>query len=157
MELVKNIFFNTDKLVANSTVKISYTGWLFQNNSEKVFIHYGFGNNWDKLSEVEMNKTELGFQAEINLEGEETLNLCFRNSNNEWDNNYSNNYSFDIESAPTSLVLVDEDAIEYPRKLRKTYIWSKKIKLALYRIFRYFPKLISGNYKKEASNDDNTL
>ena len=26
MELVKNIFFNTDKLIANSTVKISYTG-----------------------------------------------------------------------------------------------------------------------------------
>ena len=26
MELVKNIFFNTDKLTQNSTVKISYTG-----------------------------------------------------------------------------------------------------------------------------------
>ena len=26
MELVKNIFFNTDKLVENSCVKISYTG-----------------------------------------------------------------------------------------------------------------------------------
>ena len=30
MELVKNIFFNTDKLIENSTVKISYTGKLFQ-------------------------------------------------------------------------------------------------------------------------------
>ena len=30
MELVKNIFFNTDKLVENSNVKISYTGDLFQ-------------------------------------------------------------------------------------------------------------------------------
>ena len=58
MELVKNIFFNTDKLIANSTVKISYTGSLFQNNSEKIFIHYGFGNNWDNLTEVEMTKTE---------------------------------------------------------------------------------------------------
>lgn len=46
MELVKNIFFNTDKLVENSNVKISYTGDLFQNNSEEVFIHYGFGLNW---------------------------------------------------------------------------------------------------------------
>ena len=34
MELVKNIFFNTDKLVANTTVKISYTGKLFQENAE---------------------------------------------------------------------------------------------------------------------------
>ena len=29
MELTKNIFFNTDKLVENSTVKISYTGKFF--------------------------------------------------------------------------------------------------------------------------------
>ena len=47
MELVKNIFFNTDKLVENSVVKISYTGKLFQDGSDEVFIHYGFGNSWD--------------------------------------------------------------------------------------------------------------
>ena len=47
MELTKNIFFNTDKLVENSKVKISYTGELFQNSSEEVSIHYGFGLNWD--------------------------------------------------------------------------------------------------------------
>ena len=52
MELTKNIFFNTDKLVANSTVKISYSGKLFQEQAEEVFIHYGFGNNWDNLSDL---------------------------------------------------------------------------------------------------------
>ena len=50
MELVKNIFFNTDKLVENTTVKISYTGKLFQDGSEEVFVHYGFGNNWNNLN-----------------------------------------------------------------------------------------------------------
>ena len=38
MELVKNIFFNTDRLVPGTKVKISYTGKFFQDNSEKVFI-----------------------------------------------------------------------------------------------------------------------
>ena len=85
MELVKNIFFNTDKLVVNSTVKISYTGELFQNESEKVYAHYGFGNNWDNLTEVEMTKSELGFQVEIELKSEEPLNLCFRNAENVWE------------------------------------------------------------------------
>ena len=33
MELVKNIFFNTDTFTSNSTVKISYTGKYFQYNS----------------------------------------------------------------------------------------------------------------------------
>ena len=72
MELTKNIFFNTDKLVENSTVKISYTGKLFQENVEKVSIHYGFGLNWENVTDTEMEKTDLGFQAEITLgEGED--------------------------------------------------------------------------------------
>ena len=47
MELVKNIFFNTDRLTANSTVKISYTGKFFSDDSKAVSIRYGFGNNWE--------------------------------------------------------------------------------------------------------------
>ena len=67
MELTKNIFFNTDKLVKNSTVKISYTGRFFEEDCDSVYIHYGFGTSWENLSEIEMDKTELGFQAEIQL------------------------------------------------------------------------------------------
>ena len=77
MELVKNIFFNTDKLIENTNVKVSYTGKLFENNSEEVYIHYGFGINWDNLNEIKMVKTELGFQAEIELTAGDTLNFCF--------------------------------------------------------------------------------
>ena len=155
MEFVKNIFFNTDKLIENSTVKISYTGKFFQDNSEKVFVHYGFGDTWENLSEIEMNKTELGFQAEILLDSCEPLNLCFKNSNNEWDNNNNSNYSFNIEPAPVGLVVLDEQPLLYPRKLRKTYLWSKKIKLAVYKIIKYFPKLISGNYSKKKQTNEN--
>ena len=35
MELAKNIFFNTDKLIENTKVKISYTGKFFQDASEE--------------------------------------------------------------------------------------------------------------------------
>ena len=154
MELVKNIFFNTDKLIENNTVKISYTGKLFQDNSEEVFAHYGFGNNWDNLNEVKMEKTELGFQAEIELNSSDTLNLCFRNSNNEWDNNDGQNYIFPIEKAELSLVVTKDKGISAPRRLRKTYLWSKKIRLAVYKIITYLPKIISGNYKSKVNNQD---
>ena len=154
MELVKNIFFNTDKLIENNTVKISYTGKLFQDDSEEVFAHYGFGNNWDNLNEVKMEKTELGFQAEIELNSSDTLNLCFRNSNNEWDNNDGQNYIFPIEKAEMSLVVTEDKGISAPRRLRKTYLWSKKIRLAIYKIITYLPKIISGNYKRKIKNED---
>ena len=151
MELVKNIFFNTDKLIQNSNVKISYTGKFFQENSEKVFIHYGFGINWDNVSEIEMEKTDLGFQSEVFLGEGETFNFCFRNNNDEWDNNDYKNYIFEIEKQPTELVVLEDEptSLGSARKLRRSYLWSKKVRLAVYKIITYFPKLISGNYKRK--------
>ena len=151
MELTKNIFFNTDKLVANTTVKISYSGKLFQNEADEVFIHYGFGLLWENVQDVKMEKTELGFQAEITLDDSDSLNFCFNDGQGNWDNNDGQNYSFAIEELPTALVLQDELEIDKPRRLRRTYIWSKKIRLAVYKIITYLPKLISGNYKRKIS------
>ena len=136
MELTKNIFFNTDKLVENSKVKISYTGDLFQNASTDVSIHYGFGANWDNVTDAKMEKTELGFQAEIELGSGETFNFCFCNENSEWDNNCGNNYVFTIEKNPVELIVLDDEPVSLgtAKKLRKSYIWSKKIRLAVYKI-----------------------
>lgn len=156
MELIKNIFFNTDKLIENSKVKISYTGTFFQNDSEKVFFHYGFGENWDNVKDVVMEKTELGFQTEVELGSGKTFNFCFFNQDGEWDNNFGNNYTFQIEKAPVELVVLDDEPVSlgHARKLRKSYIWSKKIRLAVYKIITYLPKLISGNYRKKATNQE---
>lgn len=149
MELIKNIFFNTDKLVENSKVKISYAGKLFQDNCEEVYIHYGFGLNWDNIGEIKMEKTELGFLAEVELISSETFNFCFRNAENEWDNNDGQNYIFPIEKVELALVVKEKSFLDAPRKLRKSYIWSKKVRLAVYKIITYLPKLISGNYKRK--------
>lgn len=154
MELVKNIFFNTDKLVENTSVKISYTGKLFQDNCEEVYIHYGFGLNWENLNEVKMVKSELGYQAEIELTSSDTLNFCFRDSNNVWDNNNGENYIFPIEKVELALVVQEPTTIAAPRKLRKTYLWSKKVRLAVYKIITYLPKIISGNYKRKINTDE---
>lgn len=152
MELVKNIFFNTDKLVENTCVKISYTGKLFQENSEEVYLHYGFGLNWENLNEVKMVKTELGFQAEVDLLSSDTLNFCFRDGNNVWDNNDGENYIFPIEKVELALVVKEDTSISGPRRLRRTYLWSKKVRLAVYKIITYLPKIISGNYKRKIKN-----
>ena len=155
MELTKNIFFNTDKLIENSNVKISYTGKFFQDNSEEVFIHYGFGINWDNLNEIKMEKTELGFQAEINLCEGETFNFCFKNNKDEWDNNEGKNYIFNLEKKQNELLVLEDEPVSLgsAKKLRKSYLWSKKIRLAVYKIITYFPKIISGNYKRKVSEN----
>ena len=158
MELTKNIFFNTDKLVENSKVKISYTGELFQNSSEEVSIHYGFGLNWDGVSDIKMEKTDLGFQAEIDLIEGDSFNFCFKNENDIWDNNNGQNYIFPLEKVQQELIVLDDEPVSLgsAKKLRRSYLWSKKIRLAVYKIITYFPKIISGNYyKKKVSNSEN--
>ena len=157
MELTKNIFFNTDKLVENSKVKISYIGNLFQDASSEVFIHYGFGLNWDNVNDIKMEKTDLGFQAEIELGEGDTFNFCFRNENNIWDNNNGQNYIFPLEKVSNELLVLEDEPnfLGSARKLRKSYLWSKKIRLAIYKIITYLPKIISGNYKRKISNNEN--
>ena len=154
MELTKNIFFNTDKLIENTKVKISYTGKFFQDASEEVFIHYGFGINWDNVNDIKMEKTELGFQAEIQLGEGDSFNFCFKNGNDEWDNNNGQNYIFPIEKVQAELLVLEDEPLSLgsPKKLRRSYLWSKKIRLAIYKIITYLPKLISGNYKKKSAN-----
>ena len=156
MELVKNIFFNTDKLIENSSVRISYTGKFFQDGCEKVYAHFGFGNEWNNINEIEMEKTELGFQTEIELGEGETFNLVFRNENNEWDNNEGANYVFPLEKVSQELIVLEDEpkAMSTARPLRRSYLWSKKIKLAVYKIITYLPKIISGNYTKRIRNEN---
>lgn len=155
MELTKNIFFNTDKLVENCKIKISYTGEFFQDNSEQVTVHYGFGDNWDNVQDKLMEKTELGFQTEIELIDGKTFNMCFKNENDMWDNNDGQNYVFPVEAVSTELIVLDDEpmAIGTAKKLRKSYIWSKKIKLAIYKLVTYLPKVMSGNYKKKINEN----
>lgn len=148
MELVKNIFFNTDKLTPNNKVKISYTGKFFQDDSTNVYIHYGFGNEWEGLVDAEMVKTELGFQIEVNLIDCPTFNFCLKNEKDEWDNNDGANYIFQIEHPETSLLVLDEFD-KSTKGLRRSYILTKKIKLAIYKMLIYIPRLISGNYKRK--------
>lgn len=157
MELTKNIFFNTDKLVENSKVKISYTGKLFQDASEEVSIHYGFGLNWDNVNDIKMEKTDLGFQAEIELGEGDTFNFCFKNGNDCWDNNDGQNYIFPLEKVQNELLVLEDEPVSLgsARKLRRSYLWSKKVRLAVYKIITYLPKIISGNYKRKLTNNEN--
>ena len=94
--------FSTDikfsrNLIQNETTKITYSGYLFKNNSDSVSIVYGFGDNWSNTQETKMEKLENGFVAQIHILDFDKFNFCFRNSNYEWDNNYNQNYICPIE------------------------------------------------------------
>ena len=122
MELVKDIYFNTDKLIENTNVKVSYTGKFYQSNSEKVYLHYGYGKEWNNVNDIEMKKSDLGYQAELKLGAGETLNFCFKNQDNEWDNNFGKNYIFNIEKNAINAVQKDSQSkASTPAFFNKTF------------------------------------
>ena len=60
----------------------------------------------------------------------------------------------EVEEEPElSLVTTPENGMSLHKGLRKSYIWSKKIKLAIYKILHYVPKIISGNYKRKINEN----
>ncbi len=89
-------FTNENNLIENQECSIFYSGDLYRKNSDRVFIVYGFGNNWDYTTEKEMSKQENGFLAKIRMLQYNNIHFCFRNSNYEWDNNNSANYTLPI-------------------------------------------------------------
>jgi len=97
-----------------------------------------------------MEKTELGYQAEIELINSTALSICFFNDENEWDNNNSNNYVFPIEPIDLDLISLDgEYSLISPRRLSKFYLWKKKAKITIYKAITYLPKLIAKKYKRK--------
>lgn len=106
MEVTDDVRFNGD-LTENGTFNITYSGKLFQNNSDEVTVVYGFGLNWENTTEKLMEKTENGFISEIEMLNSDKINFCFRNSNYEWDNNNNANYVAPI--LPPCLPAFSED------------------------------------------------
>ena len=104
-----------DNLIKNKACTITYSGTLFQNNSEFVNIVYGFGNEWHHTKEQEMERTDDGFVVQVNMLDYDTFNFCFRNSNYEWDNNNNQNYTSPITEEvveEVNFIINDDTVIE---------------------------------------------
>lgn len=77
---------------------VKYKGLLYNSGADAVYMRLGFGSNWNDQTDVKMAKTQDGFEAEIPVTSPEKLNLAFKDSASNWDNNSGMNYSFNVES-----------------------------------------------------------
>ena len=100
MDFTKDIYINKEKIVENSEIVILYKGFLFSNNpSDEVYISYGYGNLWDKKSEIKMKPSTFGCLATVKIEGNDNFQFCFKNSFEQWDNNNGANYILPIQES----------------------------------------------------------
>ena len=108
MEFTKDIYFNTTPTATND-LTITYHGFL--SNSADLSIVYGYGDSWENTTEKIMDRQDDGFSTTINLLDYDTFNFCFKNSNNEWDNNSYCNYIIGIAPSTNTTPNFDIDTL----------------------------------------------
>lgn len=76
-------------------VWIRYQGFLKDHGADSVYLHYGFDSWQNGLETIKMDRTDTGdFGARVQAAGNHEINFCFKDSNNNWDNN--NGYNWNI-------------------------------------------------------------
>lgn len=136
MDFTKNINFNVNNLIKDQGFTLTYNGPLAQ-NSKDVYIHFGFDSNWKNAGHMKMEKAENGFAIDIVPQDYNSLNFCFVDSNDNWDNNDGENYSVQIHTEDEYIKTAYADTIEktcddvitsmYPYNFQKTINQLKAI------------------------------
>ncbi|NLY43377.1 MAG: carbohydrate-binding protein [Clostridiaceae bacterium] len=75
-------------------VTITYDGLLARSGAEHVYLHIGEGSNFTNVRDIRMEKVgDKKFKATVHVAPtSETVNFCFKDCANNWDNNYGKNY-----------------------------------------------------------------
>lgn len=154
MSVSENVYFDTDNLIEGRTAKLTYKGDLATPSTNEIYVHYGFGLLWENIQEIKLDKIDDNtYETEINLAPSyDMINFCFRDGNNNWDNNNAKNYSANISKEEVTVSKVETTALEVPR-LKKSYLIAKKIRIAFYKFITSIPKVFSGELKKKAAKE----
>lgn len=86
------------EITVGDKVRVTYDGLLSKSGAVDVFARIGYGTKWEDTAEFKMSKTAAGFEATIPVIKSLPLNVCFKDSADNWDNNSGKNYTFDVVS-----------------------------------------------------------
>lgn len=99
-----NIYFKNglvvtpNVLVKGDKASVVYKGLLKDSGAETVYMHVGFGDQWENTQDIQMQKTGEGFETTLPITMDLPLKLAFRDCADNWDNNSSRDYTFEVQS-----------------------------------------------------------
>lgn len=102
-------------------VTVLYKGLLAQSGADTVYAHVGYGENWDDKAFIPMERDADVFKTTIKISQPEDLNIAFKDSGDNWDNNSMENYSFKVtkKAAKTAKDVKEEKEPEEQEKTVK--------------------------------------
>ena len=88
----------TADAVTKDSISLTYNGLLARSGADSVYAVCGYGNSWTDQNVIKMSRTGQGFQATIPAK-DPLVNIAFKDSANNWDNNNGQNYTFNVTAA----------------------------------------------------------
>lgn len=82
--------------VSDHTASLKYEGLLAKCGADDVYtvVGYGSNSNWENVQTIRMNRFGNAFHADIPSMHGMNINVAFKDSADNWDNNSGNNYTF---------------------------------------------------------------
>ena len=84
------------ELNVGDKVTLTYDGLLVKSGADIIFAHVGYGEAWEEKSFLLMETGEDVFAVTFKALHPGTLNVSFKDSADNWDNNSTENYSFKV-------------------------------------------------------------
>ncbi|PKM96291.1 MAG: carbohydrate-binding protein [Firmicutes bacterium HGW-Firmicutes-1] len=91
------VIIKPNVIAKGDSTTVIYNGLLYNSGADDVYLHAGYGNTWDNSKDIKMTKTYDGFEASVPVIGNQPLNIAFKDSANNWDNNCTRNYTFEVQ------------------------------------------------------------
>jgi len=75
-------------------VRVEYRGLLAQSGADTVWAHTGM-DGWKSIQDIPMERTPEGnFSCVTEASASQEMNMCFKDSANNWDNNSGQDWTF---------------------------------------------------------------
>lgn len=85
-------------LAEGDEATVIYKGILKESGADEIIMHVGYGEKWNDTQDIKMKKTKEGFETNLSITNDLPLKVAFRDGANNWDNNSSRDYTFEVQS-----------------------------------------------------------
>ncbi|HEY9061163.1 MAG TPA: carbohydrate-binding protein [Pseudobacteroides sp.] len=87
------VFISDYSLGVGDEVTITYEGILAKSGADQIFLHIGYGKEWLDKAFIPMENENGVFKGSFKITLQDELNISFKDSADNWDNNSFMNYS----------------------------------------------------------------
>ena len=119
------IFLSKQKMSLGDEVVVGYNGLLSTSGARQVYMHVGYGDEWQDCDDIPMIFSDGMFKAKIVMKREGQLGIVFRDPADNWDNNSGQNYTFSVAKRVSK---VKKEKVTKAKEVKSKTVKSKTVK-----------------------------